>query len=273
MQQELKQSIFDLNQIIVEKDDKLRRHDIEVENVRRSLEIKVAEKQNKIESLQSEIEVHKYQVQELREHSKDICNTISSKATGEQTRLVQQDKRIQDLQHQLSVLHQSHNDQLQLIKQEHHSQQMELVLGNQNLKREVEDKENLINKLNVLNDTLKQQKEILEQNLADERAKCNKMLDKLNYLKGEVENAQKVIDKQRADIKTAKAEKKQVQSKYKQKSEHLVQIELQMQQRQEAVNEQVRIATEARREQQRREDEVRDLQSQCNVLRTKLDES
>lgn len=159
------------------------------------------------------------------------------------------------------MVNQSHNDQLQLVKQEHHSQQMELLLGNQNLKREVEDKENLISKLNILNDTLRQQKEILEQNLADEKAKSNKMLDKLNYLKGEVENAQKVIDKLKADLKTVKGEKKAVQAKYKVKSDMLVQNDLQMQQKQEVVNEQVRIATEAKRELQRKEDEVRDLQS------------
>lgn len=70
-----------------------------------------------------------------------------------------------------------------------------------------------------------------------------------------------MIDKLKADLKTVKGEKKAVQAKYKVKSDMLVQNDLQMQQKQEVVNEQVRIATEAKRELQRKEDEVRDLQS------------
>lgn len=60
----------------------------------------------------------------------------------------------------------------------------EHLLKNQNLQREVEDKDKLIQKMNHLNDTLKQQKDILEQNLADEKAKTSKMMEKLTILKG-----------------------------------------------------------------------------------------
>ena len=94
----------------------------------------------------------------------------------------------------------------------------EHLLRNQNLTREVEDKDTLIQKLNTLNETLKQQKDILEQNLADEKAKSAKMLDKLQYSKGELENAVKVIDKLKSDLKQAKTDKKTLSSKNKSKS-------------------------------------------------------
>jgi predicted nucleic acid-binding Zn-ribbon protein len=45
------------------------------------------------------------------------------------------------------------------------------------LLRELEDKENQINKVNTLLETTKEQKDIIEQNLDDERAKTAKMLD------------------------------------------------------------------------------------------------
>jgi ASC-1-like (ASCH) protein len=76
------------------------------------------------------------------------------------------------------------------------------MLKHQGLLRELEDKENLINKVNTLLETTKEQKDIIEQNLADERAKTAKMLDKLSFSKSELENAQKYIDKLKKEKKS-----------------------------------------------------------------------
>jgi hypothetical protein len=51
----------------------------------------------------------------------------------------------------------------------------EYTLKYQALVRELEDKEQLINKLNSLLETTKSQKEIIEQSLLDEKAKTAKM--------------------------------------------------------------------------------------------------
>lgn len=56
---------------------------IEVEAVKREYETALKDKQNKIDSLHHEIEVHKHQIAELREHNKGIFNTIDKKVTGE----------------------------------------------------------------------------------------------------------------------------------------------------------------------------------------------
>jgi len=78
----------------------------------------------------------------------------------------------------------------------------EYMLKHQALQRELEDKENLIGKLNSLLETTKEQKDIIEQNLADEKAKTAKMLDKLSFSKSELENAQKYIDKLKKEKKS-----------------------------------------------------------------------
>ena len=204
------------------------------------METALKDKQNKIESLYHEIEVHKSQIAELREHNKGIFSTIDKKVTGEQMRLIEQDKRIQELQQELALVkyHNSNlelgnQDQISILRQEHLGQMTEHLLRNQNLTREVEDKDTLIQKLNTLNETLKQQKDILEQNLADEKAKSAKMLDKLQYSKGELENAVKVIDKLKSDLKQAKTDKKTLASKNKSKSNVIMQQESQLQQKQE----------------------------------------
>lgn len=56
----------------MEKSDKLRRHDLEMENQRREYETRINERQNKIDSMEYEMNVHKERVAELKEQNVGI---------------------------------------------------------------------------------------------------------------------------------------------------------------------------------------------------------
>lgn len=106
----------------------------------------------------------------------------------------------------------------------------------------------------------------MEQALADERAKTAKMHDKLLQIKTEMETAAKAIER-------FKNEKKAQKQKVKNMAAIAMQQETQIQMRQDQLDEQARIITEMRRESEKKDFDVKEMQGQVTLFKQKLEEA
>ena len=85
-------------------------------------------------------------------------------------------------------------------------------------------------------------------------------------MKAEVEGAQRAIEKM-------KQEKKAMKQKIKVKNAVVMQQEQQIQQRQEQIDEQGKGILELRRDNDRKEAEIREMSTQMNIMKQKLEEA
>lgn len=142
----------------------------------------------------------------------------------------------------------------------------EATMKMQNLERQLQDKLELIEKLQALTTSHGEQRSSMEESLSLLKSNVSRLEEKLMISAQEINKGNSIIQKLQSEVKAQK-------QKLKLKNTVVLQQEQVIQQKQEQIDNHEHVSSGNRRDMQRKEDTVRDLEKSVETLREKLQES
>ncbi|CAG9332169.1 unnamed protein product [Blepharisma stoltei] len=203
----------------------------------------------------------------------ELYQNKSNELTGNKSSLEGREReltsRVQSLEHELELalnelnLLRTSNKTLETTKFEHEKSITEFKLRMQHLERQLQDKEEMNQKLNSLIETNNVVRTQQEDNTSMLKATIMKLEDKLHQSAGEINKGNSIIQKLQSEIKTGK-------QKLKLKNTVVLQQESIIQQKQEFLDNADKSIAEIKRELVRKDDLTRNLEEKEANLKAQL---
>lgn len=206
----------------------------------------------------------------------ELYQNKSNELTGNKSSLEGKERelssRIKTLEHELDLANnelnhlRTSNKSLETTKYDQEKAITEFRLRFQNLERQLQDKEEINQKLSSLLESNHEIKSQQEDNTMMLRASISKLEDKLHQSATEINKGNSIIQKLQSDVKSAK-------QKLKLKNTVVLQQENVIQQKQEILDNAEKTNHQLKREAEKKEDMIRDCERTISDLKQKLSDA